>query len=86
MYVKSWAISQTAPLYGALNGFAVGQPVFVAYRVRPNKAARRAVIEPLFAGPASPTASVLMLDARNANSARTWVGLEDLQPRHDTLF
>lgn len=74
------------PLYRSLNGFTVQQPVRVAYRVRPDKAARPAVIEELFEGPAGPTASVLMLDARDANCARTWVGLDDLQPRHDTLF
>lgn len=74
------------PLHRTLKGFAVDQPVTVAYRIRPDKAARPAVIEELFDGPAGPTASVLMLDARNANCARTWVGLEDLQPRRDTLF
>lgn len=74
------------PLYHTLNGFTVEQPVCVAYRVRPDKAARPAVIEELFDGPAGPTASVLMLDARDSNCARTWVGLDDLQPRHDTLF
>ena len=74
------------PLDRALGGFTVDQPVSVAYRSRPDRVARPALIEQLFEGPAGPTASVLMLDAKNPNCAHTWVGLGDLQPRHDSLF
>lgn len=74
------------PLYRTLDGFTVDQPVTVAYRLRPDQPVRPAIIEELFTGPAGSTASVLMLDARNANCARTWIALSDLQPRHDSLF
>lgn len=73
-------------LYRRLGEFEVDQPVFVAYRARPDKAARPAVVEELFEGPVGPTASVVMLDATNPDCARTWVGLRDLQPRRDSLF
>ncbi|CAM2198423.1 DUF6884 domain-containing protein (plasmid) [Paraburkholderia kururiensis] len=73
-------------LYRSLGGFTVGQPVAISYRMRPETRPRPAIIEDLFDGPAGPTASVLLLDARNPNCARTWVGVDDLQARYDTLF
>jgi hypothetical protein len=73
------------PLYRSLGGFTIGDSVDVAYRVRPDRPSRPASIEQLFHGPCGPTASVLMLDAKDATRARSWVGLQDLQPSM-TLF
>lgn len=73
-------------LYRSLGGFTVGQPVAISDRMGPQRRPRPAIIEDLFDGPAGPTASVLLLDARNHNCARTWVGVDDLQARYDSLF
>lgn len=68
------------PLYRSLGGFNVDQSVDVVYASRPDLPARPAVIEQLFHGPAGPTACVLMLDAKDIDRARTWVGLRDIKP------
>jgi len=68
------------PLFQALGGFTVKQQVLLTYRSQPSLVARPAVIEELFEGPSGPTASVRVLDAKNAAAAHRWVCLKDLTP------
>jgi hypothetical protein len=69
------------PLYRALGGFTLEQPVEVRYPGRPESEAEPAVIAELFEGPGGPSANVRMLNSPNPHLAYNWVLLKHLQPR-----
>lgn len=70
------------PLYREMGGFKVEQPIWIAYRGRPDLAPVSGVIDELFIGPEGPTACVRIKDpARGPREHPEWVDLRNLKPR-----